>query len=253
MLLKDSKYGLKDIFYGMRDFSLVEQYGLIAGDDKEVVLDAKINISIFDYMNYLVSCMASNSDSNSSLKGRHKYFMSCFDDTTGVFGGPYFKVAKVANNIQEVTSLDTYELDIGFPDADAVVNFNVESNDGYTILYNYNEKQEQSSRVYFINDQGDFDYVSTSPLLKSKTQFLPSEAQKSWWSQVTEYPLQATVTIKGLLRPAILMSYVKVNVYFYGRKHNSSGTYIITKQQDQINDAGYRTTLNLVRIKGDSL
>ena len=52
---------------------------------------------------------------------------------------------------------------------------------------------------------------------------------------------------------AILMSYVKVNILFYGRKHNASGTYIITKQQDQINESGYKTTLNLVRIKGDSL
>lgn len=253
LLLSNSKYGLKEIFYGMRDDSLVDQQGLIAGDDKEVELEAKVNISIFDYMNYLVGCMTSISDDDNSLQGRHKYFLACFDDTTGILGGPYFKVSKVANNIQEVNSLNTYELDIGFPNSDAVINFNVESNDGYTILYEYNEKQEQASYIYRLNDDGEFDYITTSPLLKSKQHFIPSEAQKTWWSQVTEYPLQATVTIKGLLRPAVLMDYVKINVYFYGRRHNSSGTYIITKQQDQINDSGYRTTLNLVRIKGDSL
>ena len=251
-LLRDSRYGLKDIFYGMRDENLVAQYGLIATDDKEVILDAKVNVSIFDYMNYLVSCMTSISDSN-SIHGRHKYFLACFDDTTGMLGGPYFKVQKVANNIQEVTSLDTYQLDIGFPDVDSVVSFNIDNTDGYSILYKYNEQQQQSAYVYFINDAGEYESVETSPLLKSKNLFLPSEEQKTWWSQVTQYPLTATVVIKGLLRPAILMSYVKVNVYFYGRKYNASGTYIITKQQDQISEAGYRTTLNLVRIKGDSL
>ena len=51
----------------------------------------------------------------------------------------------------------------------------------------------------------------------------------------------------------MLMEYVKVNIYFYGRKYNTSGMYIITKQQDTISDSGYRTTLNLVRIGGDSL
>jgi hypothetical protein len=49
------------------------------------------------------------------------------------------------------------------------------------------------------------------------------------------------------------MSYVKVTCLFYGRKYNASGTYIITKQQDRIDENGYRTTLNLVRIGGSSL
>jgi hypothetical protein len=35
-LLRDRRYGLQDIFYGMRNADLVEQQGLIAGDDKEV-------------------------------------------------------------------------------------------------------------------------------------------------------------------------------------------------------------------------
>lgn len=39
---------------------------------------------------------------------------------------------------------------------------------------------------------------------------------KSWWTQVTQFPIQATLVIKGLLRPAILMTYVRLNVVFYG-------------------------------------
>ena len=68
---------------------------------------------------------------------------------------------------------------------------------------------------------------------------------------MTQFPITAVLQIKGLLRPALLMSYVKINCYFYGHKHVSSGLYIITKQQDKIDTAGYRTTLSLTRVSGD--
>jgi hypothetical protein len=70
---------------------------------------------------------------------------------------------------------------------------------------------------------------------------------------MTQYPISAKITIKGLLKPAILMSYLKVNTYFYGHKHISSGLYIITKQEDQIDSSGYRTTLSITRISGDEM
>ena len=69
---------------------------------------------------------------------------------------------------------------------------------------------------------------------------------------MTEFPVKASMTLKGLLRPAILMSYLKVNVLFYGRRHVSSGMYIITKQVDTIDSSGYRTALSLIRISGDT-
>ena len=47
------------------------------------------------------------------------------------------------------------------------------------------------------------------------------------------------------------MSYIRVNVYFFGRKHTSSGIYAITKQEDKIDQNGYTTTLSLLRIGAD--
>ena len=44
------------------------------------------------------------------------------------------------------------------------------------------------------------------------------------------------------------MQYIKLNVLFYGQKHNTSGIYAITKQVDQVDINGYRTTLSLLRI-----
>ena len=59
--------------------------------------------------------------------------------------------------------------------------------------------------------------------------------------------------MQGLLRPAILMSYVRLNVIFPGgHKHISSGLYLVTQQKDRIDSNGYRTTLSLTKISGDS-
>ena len=88
--------------------------------------------------------------------------------------------------------------------------------------------------------------ISTSERL-----YMTTESDRSWWTQITQFPITATLTIKGLVRPAILMSYVKVNCLFYGARHMSSGTYIVTKHQDRIDSSGYKTTLTLLRIKGD--
>lgn len=69
---------------------------------------------------------------------------------------------------------------------------------------------------------------------------------------MTEYPIKLTITLKGLLRPAILMSYVRLNVYFWGKKYAAgSGLFIITAQHDQISEAGYRTTLSMTRVGKD--
>ena len=74
----------------------------------------------------------------------------------------------------------------------------------------------------------------------------------NWWSKVTSFPVGATIELKGLLRPAILMTHVRLNVYYYGKKHISSGLYIITGQTDEISTAGYKTTLGLRKIAGDN-
>ena len=68
---------------------------------------------------------------------------------------------------------------------------------------------------------------------------------------MTQFPITAELTIKGLLRPAMLMTYVRINAFFYGQRHTASGLYIITQQRDSVTGNGYRTTLQLTRVAGD--
>ena len=73
------------------------------------------------------------------------------------------------------------------------------------------------------------------------------------WTKVTQFPIKARIVVAGLLRPAILMTKVRLNVLFYGRKHISSGLYVITSQKDTISTSGYRTQLELLRVGEDTL
>ena len=244
-VLYTKEYGLQDVFYGMTDKGLVEQEGLIPETDKEVDVEAKLNISPIDYLLYLVSIMKPTK--SPTLKGGGVYSLVCIDDVSGKFKGPYFKVILVTK--AKAMSL-AYDLDIGYPSQNIVTEFDVEDDEGYTIFYNFFEKLNTDQYVQRINDRGELEEVY-APILGSDNQYRKAtEAEKAWWTQVTEFPIKAKVTIKGLLRPAILMSHVRLNVYFYGRRHLSSGLYVVTKQVDNVSDRGFRTTLSLLRVGG---
>lgn len=77
------------------------------------------------------------------------------------------------------------------------------------------------------------------------------ESGSAWWRKMTEFPISGTLTIKGLVKPVMLVSKIKLNVYFYGKKHITSGEYIVTAQNDTLDGNGYRTSLNLLRVGGD--
>lgn len=249
-LIRDKTSGIQEIFYGMNDYDLVLQQGLIPGDDKEVNLECLPNTSVLDYLVYLVENMSSKNDSNTGTSKTVRYVLTVHDDTSNIFNGPYFKISKVESNVQESTSLDYYTIDIGYPNKDLVSSFSVNSNEAYSILYDYSQKLNFSDYVYRIGDGGSLDKIYSPALTNSKQLMRTTELDRTWWAQMTQYPITAQITIKGLLRAAILMSYIRVNIYFYGRKHSASGVYVITKQEDTIDESGYKTTLSLTRVGG---
>ena len=244
-ILYNKAYGLQDIFYGMRDLETVLTKGLIAGDDAVVTIEEKRNIDLFSYLNYLVSCMSPIS-SRVGYSGR--YSLVVYDDLTSEFGGPYFKVTRLAANIQDTSVYNMYEIDIGYPGNTLVTNLQIEDNEAYSLYQKYSEKIQQPEYIYRIDNEGNT-VVEYSPALTRSTNLLKTtQADKVWWDTMLQYSINASITIKGLLRPALLMQYIKLNVLFYGQKYNVSGIYAITKQTDYVDINGYRTTLSLLRI-----
>lgn len=250
-LLTNEAYGLTNVFSGMSNMSKVAMKSLIAADDKPVSIEAKQGINILDYIGYLVSCMVSTTDSGGAIKDANYFWCVC-DDVTNEYGGTYFKVVKVASNVNFNLSGTTFEVDVGYPSGNYVASFALNTDDTWSILYEYSEKVKQPQYAYKINDDGKVESYLSPAITTANGKLSTTEESRTWWTQMTQYPITAQLTIKGLLRPSLLMSYVKVNAYFYGHKHISSGLYIITRQEDTINDGGYRTTLNLTRVGGDS-
>ena len=248
-LLNNKGYGLQDIFTGMRNLTTTGFANFIDGSDKSVQLEAK-NCNVIEYISYLVSCMVYVGDSSPTLKSAC-YYWSVYDDVSNEYGGTYFKVVKVTANTPSQVSFNTYEVDVGYPTADCVTSFTINNDDSWALLYDYTKDIQLPEYSYSIDDKGDIVQTSSSVLALSKTTFAMNESVRNWWSMMTQFPITATLTMKGLLRPAMLMSYVKVNTYFYGHKHTSSGLYIITKQEDTISSSGYRTQLSLTRVGGD--
>lgn len=250
-ILYDTRYGLLDVFYGMRDRNLVEMAGLIASNDKVVKIESKTNISVLDYLTYLVNCMTNVLSNDSTIK-KSIYSFVVIDEISDKFKGPYFKVVELKKSSQDSYST-AYSIDVGYPSQNVVTAFNVDNDESYSLFYNYTNQLSDSKYVQRINDKGEIEEVFAPTISSGNAQRITTEADKTWWTRVTQYPIKATITFKGLLRPAILMTHVKVNVYFYGRKHISSGVYVVTEQTDNIGFDGFRTTLKLLRVDSEEL
>lgn len=255
-ILKDPRYGLRNLFYGMNASNIDI---LVASDDKEVSIGAKRNISALDYITYLVSCMIPQGATTSQYTSSDIYILTMHDDTTYdsnnfsdlEISGPYFRVERQS---YKTNKSDAFEIDIGFGNTGTIVTeFSILDDEGYALLYDYNEKLDTSPYVERIDQNGKLQTIWSPSVTSKNDSFKTRTEDITWWTKVTKYPIKATITVQGLLRPAILMSHVRLNViYPGGRKHVSSGLYLVTQQRDQIDSNGYRTTLSLTKIAGDS-
>lgn len=247
--LRNNSYGLLDIFYGMRN-NLDKALSMIASDDKTVSIKSQENVDILTYLNYLVSCMISNSNQDVTIQDA-MYNLIIRDEITGELEGPYFKVVKVNATSRTLTSTNIYEVDIGFPGETIVTDFRINNDNSWAILYNYDGAINPEEYVYRIDNEGRMRTEYSPNITTSDYYRQTTAANKTWWTRMTQFPITATLTIKGLIRPAMLMEQVRINAYFFGQRHISSGLYVITKQQDTLNSSGYKTTLTLLRVAGD--
>ena len=252
-LLRNQRLGLSQIFTGMTDMSKVLSSNMIADNDKVISLLAQTDVTTLDYMNYVVNSMIS-STSNSVGLANSTYALTIHDDVNNEYGGTYFKVTEVnpSASASIKNSTNTYEIDVNYPGDNFVTQFSLTNDQSWSILYEYADQVSSENYTYKINNEGNMITTASPTLLRSARTNTQSPTKTAWWTKMTQFPIEATLTIKGLTRPSILMTYVKINVWFAGgMKHISSGLYIITKQIDQIDESGYKTTLTLLRVGGD--
>lgn len=255
-ILYNNKYGLCDIFYGMVNKTNVHNLGLIPSNDAIVDVGA-IKTTPLEYIKYLTQHMVAEGGKIESNQQNTVYVLTICDEILGetvfsknteVLGGPYFKISQLSKTI---INPDAYYIDIGYPSHNIVINFQLSNDENYSIYYNWNKKLNTTDYVYRLDKQGNWVETFSPSISSNNDQNMTHVNDSIWWSKLTQYPVSAIIELKGLIRPATLMEYVKLNVYFYGNKHISTGTYIVTKQVDRIDSSGYRTTLSLTRIGGE--
>lgn len=253
-LLNNSTYGLQNVFTGMSNDTQVTKNNLIPTDDQSVEIPAQNGVDPLTYLNYLVTCMsASTNGTDEPLKDSTYHLVIC-DDNFGDLdlNGCYFKIEKISSSEKSVAMVGAYEVDVGFPSDNQVTSFTVNNDNSWNLLYNYSESITQPQYTYSIDNDGHLVETYSPSIVTSTTQNKMTEAQKTWWTNMTQFPISATIEIKGLVRAAVLMSYIRVNALFFGQKHVTSGLYVITGQVDSISGSGYKTTLSLTRIAGDN-
>ena len=251
LLYTNKNSGLLDVFYGMKNKQAVIARNLIPTNDKAVDIPAKENMDTLSYINFLVTYMSSNTNTGTGPIKDSSYYLSIVDDTYGELGGPYFQITQVKSSTGTFNSVDTYEVDIGYPGENLVTRFQLVDDQSWALLYDYSNNVHEQDYVYRLDNDGYMITEYSKNLSTSNRYHTTTEAQRSWWTDMTQFPVKAEMEIKGLVRPTMLMTYVRVNAFFYGQRHVSSGLYIITKQQDKIDSTGYRTILSLTRIAGD--
>jgi len=255
-VFRNSNYGLQKLFTGMNDSNLDT---LIDGHDKFVQLEAKRNISALDYIMYLTSCMIPDSWKKDETTETDIFVLTIHDDTSldedyrdeVVKSGSYFKVERMT---YKTNRSDAYQIDIGFGNTGTIVtNFSITDDQNYSLLYQYGEDLNISQYVERIDSNGNLVTVWSPQMLSKNQQSRVKSSDVTWWTRVTQFPIKGTITVQGLLRPAILMNYIRLNVIFPGgHKHISSGLYLVTSQKDTINGtSGYKTTLGITKISGD--
>lgn len=252
-IFKEDK-SLQKLFSGMSCSDLDK---FIDGNDKEVEIVSKENISVLDYILYLVECMQPADTEEGALTAN--YILTIHDNTAnsndakpsgvGSLSGPFFKVTRIEKDVKQG---DAYTITVGYNTSTIVTAFSLENNENYALYYNYQDELQPKKYVRRLDNQGNW-IDEYAPMVTTNTKTRKSTASdENWWNLITSYPINASITIMGLLRPATLMQYVRLNVVFPGgHKHISSGLYLVTKQEDILESSGYKTTLGLTRLNGD--
>ena len=148
----------------------------------------------------------------------------------------------------ERRNADEFDLSIGYPGQTDVFDFQINENEMYSILYDYSGSEDQPSYAREINDEGQIVSVYRNPIATDPVLQRTTDTASTWWTQMVNYPLTATLKIRGLIRPVILTSAVNIKQYFWGQLFTTSGRYIVTSQSDIVDASGYYTQLGVMRV-----
>ena len=235
---KNTSNQLLDLLPGMRNEQETLSRGLIPTDDDKVIIPGGENFSLVDRLTQLVSYMTDSSSPESS------YFLSYEDSGDN---NSIFKITKTTpTGDNDAIATNCYYVDVGYPGNSFVTRFEVSSDVYWPIFYKYSDNI--IAYDYDIDYNGKLITKQINPVTIDDKYNSRRHALESWKNFVEAYPISATLTIKGLMKPVSLMEKVYVYSQFYGERDLATGLYSIIGQHDSISGNGYNTTLYLLKV-----
>lgn len=241
MLYKDKNTSsqLLSVLGGMQNKAYILGSGYIPTDDASIWIPGGDNMSLVERLQQLVTYMYDPIDPSAS------YFLSFEDNGQN---NAIFKINKVQKSTLAADRIkNCYYLDVGYPGESFVTAFNLNNEIYWPMYFKYAGKF--SEYKYSIDYTGQLISKKVNPLTISDRYGTIDVERMNWWNFVTSYPISATVTIKGLMKPTMLIENVYVYAQFYGQEDMATGLYSIVGQQDNISGSGCTTTLQLLRIQ----
>ena len=234
-----SSIELQNSFSGMRTAQDAMRRNAIPTNDAVVNIPGLANASPYDRLNQLVANMRDPNDATGT-------YMLSYNDATNDASFRIVEVTRQDTADRNALIKNCYTLDIGFPGNTMITSFAL-GNDVYWPLY-YKYAGKIASYKYDIDYNGKITRSKVNPLdVDDKFQSKNVESM-NWWEYVRSYPVSATVTIKGLMKPVLLMENVYIFSQIYGQEDLASGLYSIIGQTDTIDGGGCSTTLELLKI-----
>lgn len=231
-VLYNSGNGIIDLLSGMANRDEVLANGWIPQNDQVVRISEKKNIAPLDYILYLVSLMKGT--------GGEYYFLKVFDsiDSQKV---PHFEIVSTKSKERG----KRLSITVGYPGSIPVYDLKVNQSSSTALLVDYKDKIEPGLHqdYGFRGDLITQNYYSSEVVDGN-----PSQNMKNWWEKMLSFPISANLTTDGLYLPAEIVQSINLDMYFFGKRYNHSGEFLIMDQTDQINMSGYRTSLGLLRI-----
>ena len=229
---------VKDVLKGMENKQQTLAKGYIPTDDAELFIPGCDEASVEDRLKQLVSYMYDPISPESS------YFLS-FEDSGD--DNAYFKITKVSKTETSNEAIkNCYYVDIGYPGNSFVTNFSISSDVYWPMFKKYANTIPNYN--YDIDYNGNLITTAVNPLTIDDNFNTHSIKLERWWDFVSSYPISATLTIKGLMKPILLIENVYIHAQFYGKKDIAEGIYTIIGQHDSISGNGYTTTLTLLKV-----
>ena len=231
---------LQKAFKGMKNKQAVLGKKLIPTNDAVVNIPGLADASPYDRLVQLVANMRDSTNPTGT-------YMLSFNDGTN--NNSSFKVTEVKRQNttnKDVLTKNCYTLDVGYPGNTMITSFSLD-NDVYWPLY-YKYAGKVASYNYDIDYTGKIIRTKVNPL-DVDDKFQSKNVEKmNWWEYVRSYPVSASVTIKGLMRPTMMMENVYVFSQIYGQEDLATGLYSIIGQTDSVGGNGCTTTLKLLKV-----